>query len=66
MVMKNENTIELTEEYKWPEYSEWQCQLFGSGINGIVFRPHKGHHPNWFWRKMQYLCFGNKWEKKEK
>jgi hypothetical protein len=50
-------TIEL------PEYSEWRCELFGMGDYAITFRPIKGQHPNWFWRKMQYLCFGNKWVK---
>jgi hypothetical protein len=23
---------------------------------------HTHKAPNWFWRKMQYLCFGFKWE----
>ena len=47
-----------------PEYSEWQCHLFGGNSdNGISWRPLKGEEPNWFWRKMQYLCFGNKWVK---
>ena len=46
-----------------PELSEWKCELFGSGPNGICFRPTKGHEPNWFWRWMQYLCFGNRWYK---
>lgn len=47
-----------------PEYSEWKCCLFGcEPDNGIIWRPLKGQHPNWFWRKMQYICFGNKWIK---
>ena len=47
-----------------PDYSEWQCHLFGSdGFGGIPWRPLKGQHPNWFWRKMQYLFFGNTWVK---
>ena len=45
------------------EGSDWQCELFGSGSNGIVFTPIKGHEPNRFWRWMQYLCFGNRWKK---
>ena len=45
------------------EYSEWQCHLFGSNGQGISWRPVKGQEPNQFWRKMQYLCFGNKWVK---
>jgi hypothetical protein len=49
-----------------PEYSEWVCYLFGGKPdNGIIWRPLKGEHPNWFWRKMQYFCFGNKWVKDE-
>jgi hypothetical protein len=42
--------------------SEWSCQLFGTG-DTLVLTPKKGKEPNWFWRKMQYLCFGNKWYK---
>ena len=45
------------------EYSDWQCHMFGSNGDGISWRPLKGKEPNWFWRKMQYLCFGNKWVK---
>jgi hypothetical protein len=46
-----------------PEMSEWQCYLFGNkpGGFGVVWRPHKGNEPNWFWRKMQYLILGNLW-----
>jgi hypothetical protein len=47
------------------EQSEWVCYLFGgSETSGVMWRPIKGKEPNWFWRKMQYLCFGNKWVKK--
>lgn len=50
-----------------PEYSEWICYLFGGNYdNGIGWRPLKGEHPNWFWRKMQYLFFGNNWVKDER
>jgi len=45
-----------------PEYSEWNCYLFGATVgNGMAWRPTKGKHPNWFWRWMQFLCFGNRW-----
>lgn len=46
-----------------PEYSEWVCFLFGCkpGEGGIQWRPLKGKEPNWFWRTMQYLVFGNLW-----
>ena len=48
-----------------PEYSEWRCHLFGSNGDGITWRPLKGEEPNWFWRKMGYFFFGNKWVKDE-
>ena len=47
---------------KLPEYSEWECYLFGS-VSGIRFKPRKGDYPNAFWRFMQYICFGNRWVK---
>ena len=50
----------------FPEPSEWECHLFGSGANGIVLTPNKGEEPNAFWRLMQYLAFGNRWVKKGK
>lgn len=46
-----------------PEYSDWVCYMFGSSMNGIVWRPLKGKEPNWFWRAMQFLVFGNRWVK---
>ena len=46
----------------WPEQSDWECELFGTG-RSLVLRPNKDKVPNWFWRQMQYICFGNKWEK---
>jgi len=46
----------------WPEPSNWECELFGTG-QSLVLRPNKDKVPNWFWRQMQYLCFGNKWKK---
>ena len=45
------------------ERDEWYCELFGAGPCGMTFHPAKGDAPNWFWRWMQYLCFGNKWVK---
>jgi len=47
-----------------PRYSEWKCELFGTGPTGIVFTPSEGNEPCWFWRWMQYICFGNKWVRK--
>jgi len=45
-----------------PEHSDWECELFGCG-RSMVLKPVKGQEPSWFWRQMQYLCFGNKWRK---
>ncbi len=47
-----------------PEQSDWECELFGMGPQGVVFRPNKGCEPNWFWRLMQQLILGNKWVKR--
>ena len=44
-----------------PERSDWKCYLFGG--TEIVWNPKKDEVPCWFWRKMQFLCFGNKWVK---
>ena len=47
------------------EFSAWECRLFGAtGGFGFAWIPEKGKVPNWFWRKMQYLCFGNRWVKR--
>tara|TARA_B110000208_G_C11364908_1_gene282675 strand:- start:262 stop:507 length:246 start_codon:yes stop_codon:yes gene_type:complete len=54
-------------ELREPEFSEWQCLMFGgTRNNGLAWRPLKGGEPNWFWRKMQYLILGNKWVKDPK
>jgi len=46
------------------ECSDWSCYLFGGyGTGGIIWTPDKGKEPNWFWRWMQYACFGNRWVK---
>lgn len=60
--LKLENKIN-SYSFNSPELSEWICHMFGSDGSGISWRPAKGKEPNWFWRKMQYLCFGNKWVK---
>jgi len=49
--------------YSEPEYSDWICYMFGGSY--YVYTPVKGEEPNAFWRFMQYICFGNKWVKKE-
>lgn len=46
------------------EYSEWQCEVFG--FENYMWFPLKNKTPNWFWRWMQYLFFGNKWTKNKK
>lgn len=53
----------ITSPFVYPERSEWFCELFGTGKDGIIVNPLKGEEPNWFWRKMQYLLVGNKWYK---
>lgn len=53
-------------EYKvftLPEQSKWSCYMFGMGKYGMCFKPVKGKEPNFFWRWMQYICFGNEWVK---
>ena len=56
---------EIAPATQWniPEPSDWECELYGTGRN-MVFRPTKGNEPNWFWRQMQYLAFGNRWVKR--
>lgn len=51
--------------FRPPEMSEWRCYLFGGrpDTSSISWRPFKGKEPNWFWRKMQWLIFGNLWVK---
>jgi hypothetical protein len=46
-----------------PPVSKWKCEMFGS--NNFIWRPLEGQEPNWFWRWMQYLAFGNRWSKDE-
>lgn len=47
-----------------PEMSEYACYLFGTTKGyGLMYRPKKIDTPNWFWRKMQFICFGNRWVK---
>ena len=49
------------------ENSDWRVELFGMGEYGIVIHPAKQSPiPNFFWRWMQYICFGNKWIRKRK
>lgn len=48
--------------YKSPVYT-WECDCFGCNRMGVVIQVEDHNVPNWFWRKMQYLFFGNKWEK---
>lgn len=52
-------------KFNIPNYepSGWRCELFGLGANGMVLMPAKGQVPNFFWRWMQYLAFGNRWRR---
>lgn len=43
------------------ELSEWECYR----PDGVRYRPLKGQEPNWFWRWMQYICFGSRWVKND-
>ena len=54
-----ETTIKLREK------SEWRCELFGTGPDGLVLRPYKGNEPNFFWRWLQFIFFGNRWVREE-
>ena len=46
-----------------PKPSGWRCKLFGSDASGITWCPNEGEVPNAFWRVMQFLAFGNRWER---
>ena len=48
--------------------SGWKCHIFGGGKHSscIELHPQEGDVPNWFWRTMQFLAFGNRWEKVDK
>lgn len=47
-----------------PKEGKWKCELFGCGKNGLTLMPQDEDVPNFFWRWMQYLCFGNRWSLK--
>lgn len=47
-----------------PEKSNWECELFGFGRQ-LVFVPNKNEVPNFFWRWMQFVCFGCVWRKRK-
>lgn len=44
-----------------PDY-RWGCHV----APGVVWHVEEGQQPNWFWRKMQFLCFGFRWERLRK
>jgi hypothetical protein len=50
-------------KFESPPPTTWECELFGCGNALVLHRP-EGQVPNWFWRLMQYLIFGNKWRRK--
>ena len=51
------------EEFKIiePIKYKYKCYLFGGSTNDRVWQCN--NPPNFFWRFMQYVCFGNKWVK---
>ena len=63
---KEERMQRIQPPIESPKLSRWRCELFGIGPYGVVVRPVYGKEPNWFWRRMQRLCFGNKWIKDAK
>lgn len=57
--------FKYTLEIAHPELDlRWECECFGCG-RGIVITPRRDQVPNFFWRWMQWICFGNKWIKKD-
>lgn len=46
------------------QLSDWECALFG--MESHTIRPKKGEVPNWFWRWMQFIAFGNRWRRRRK
>ena len=40
---------------------EWYVRL--NSDEHVRYYPCKNGHPNWFWRKMQFLILGLKWDK---
>jgi hypothetical protein len=50
-----------------PEFSDWNCYLFGSSKSNPAFtyRPVKGAVPNWFIRQMMRICLGCTWIKEQ-
>jgi hypothetical protein len=44
-----------------PKMSQWQCHI----VDNFCIVPQDGSHPNWFWRKMQYVILGFKWKKSD-
>jgi hypothetical protein len=54
-------TVTRLVTYPEPEYSGWHCHMFGSHGHGVTWRPLKGKEPNWWWRWMQWVCFGHRW-----
>ena len=72
VVPKTETVEEVIEDLREPVFTslrvpppgDWQCRLFGvTGSMGIVLQPERGGEPNRFWRWMQFVCLGNRWEK---
>jgi hypothetical protein len=52
-------TVHVTDGF--PPKPTWECRLFGGDQMGIVWQVAKP--PCWFWRWMQFLILGNRWER---
>jgi len=61
IVVYNKFSVSEPMTIKETKFSNWKCHVFGA--KDIVWLPNEGDEPNWFWRRMQYLFFGNKWVK---
>lgn len=44
--------------FQGSKINEDRCYLFGTETFWVAAKP-----PNWFWRWMQYICFGNRWRR---
>ena len=51
--------IEEETTFSIPE-NKYECEMFGTDC----WTWQSPTQPNWFWRWMQYICFGNKWRKR--
>lgn len=57
--------VHATSTFVGPEFDEWKVYLFGNKPHGasFIYRPLRGHVPNWFIRWMMKICLGCTWVK---